>query len=161
MIEYIQILNREPLIIDVCGDKYTFPIFSVSSFIRFNSRKNYIFDCIEKLNELRTMGADMLKLKYFEALCELLWSHCERNFIKRLFGRGRFKKRLMQNIDYLIQVYEKILRYNAEVKKKAQAMHKYQIWAFNPPTIGGKPFSAYIKTDESGKKYLTPRHLLN
>ena len=68
----------------------------------------------------------------------------------------------MSNISVLIKTVESVLRYNADVKKKAQKVQNLDIWAQEyTPIIGGKPLSELIRTNKKGEKYLIPRHSLN
>ena len=155
--DYIDVLEKKPLALKIGGKQYKFHCLTVKQMMRFNREYKTVFAMIKQLDGKSGIAADFLNIELHRRLASLIFKHT-----KKIFGKRKFIKYMIDHVDVLIDVYQKVLAYNSEVKKKAQIVEEYNIWAAQPmPIIGGTPLSDYIQTDESGKKFMKPRYSLS
>jgi len=155
--DYIDVLEKKPLSLKIDGKLYQFHGLTVKEMVSFTRQYKYLFAMLKQLEGKQGLSADILNVQIHKRLALLVWKHT-----KKRIGKRKFINYLMDHIDVLIEVYDKILSYNAEVKKKAQRVAEYDIWAAQAmPTIGGRFLSDYIQTDETGKKCFKPRYSLS
>lgn len=164
-LEYIEVQQGKPLnVLIEPGLVLTFHLQTIKDFIYFNENYKILFNLIERVNDMAIPNKDQVKIAYFIKLIELLFDMVKSQY--GFFARRRLLKRmkliLLNDITRLIDIYDNILRYNSEVKKKLSRLQSFDIWGGNASwTIGGRPLSAFTRTNEKGEKYLIPRFLLN
>ena len=121
-LEYIEVLQGKPINIEIeKGLILCFNLSVVKDFIYFNENYKLLFKQIEYLNNNPALpNVGKIKIAYFIKLIELLF-----NLIKKDYGyfKGRnilkrLKFVLLNDIEKLINVYDTLLKYNSELKKK-------------------------------------------
>ena len=157
---YLEIEQDKPLLIKL-DDSNVFEtrLMIAGDFIKFNTSKNIILDRLEKLNESKSDSfvISASKVECFRLIVDLLYeiSKPKGYFKKRRYYRYLHKK-LMNDISFLMDIFDKVLRYNTELKKKAENLLSFDIFSENgsEETAGGQLLADLIKTDpKTGEKY--------
>lgn len=164
--EYIEVLGGKPICVDI-GNGWFFTARLMSAFVLIafeREFKRYLAE-IKKLTEAQsTLKNDLLKVHYFKQLALLLYAMSCKNvsWIKRRSYKKYLITKMLDDVEMMFNIFDACLRYNAEVKKKAQNLLAWDPWAFpDTPIIGGRPLSDFIQTDTNGEKCFIPRHLRN
>lgn len=164
--EYIEVLSGKPICIDIGGGwLFTSRLMSAFVLIAFEREfKRYLSE-IKKLSDAPiTLTNDLLKVHYFKQLAMLLYNMSAKNvaWVKRRAYKKYVMKKMIDDVPMMYEIFDAILRYNAEVKKKAQNLLEWDPWGFQDmQTIGGRPLSDFIQTAQNGEKCFMPRHLRN
>lgn len=161
-LEYIDVLDKKPLCISLPRYVYQTNLMTISRFVRFNREYKTILMYIDKLNDMQGVGRDIVLIANWKKLINIIVKQSGGNYnpLRRFFYYRYAKKYFYKNLDKFLDVTKLVLRYNTEVKKKAQELQNFDIWqGGTSATIGGTPLTDYVTRGENGKIIMRPRHL--
>lgn len=161
-LEYIEVEEDKPLIVDLKnGFIFKTRLQIADNFIKFNTSKNLILQNLERLNELKddSLMIDVSKIECFKTLIRLLYEISKQEY-KGFFKKWKYykylNKYLLENIDILLDIFDKVLTYNSELKKKLENLLNFDIFKNNTSdlTASGASLQDLIRTDPiTGERY--------
>ncbi len=161
-LQYIEVEQGKPLIIKL-NEKFIFrtELQIAKNFIKFNTSKNILIDQLDKLNKIDDSSfiVSSAKVICFKTLIRLLFEISKQQYPGFFKRRKYFKflnKLFLTDIEFMINVLQKVLDYNSDLKKKLENLQNTEIFknASSDMTAGGVPLQDLIEIDpDTGEKH--------